>query len=483
MSIKNFNDDIRAGISRRKFIGTAAGGAAIALFRPSIALSTHTPDNFILNDYVGRLCYNENPLGPSPKAMAAMRRHIRLGHRYSDWYADSLRSKLGNLHGVSSSKVIAGGGATEILRLCAYAFANPDGNVVCPYPSYGQFASDASLVGASVRYSDLDDNYRIDLDDMASHIDSNTSAVCITNPNNPTGPVLAADGIEAFVNNLPSHVVAIIDEAYHEYVDDQSYRTAMELVLQDKNVVVIRTFSKIFGLAGVRIGYAVGIDSLISALRSWQYYATVSRLALEAARAALDDSQHVADTVILNRMTKLYCFNSFDSMGLAYIPSQTNYFMVDVGQSASNVASQLYQRGIRVRTGWGMHNHLRVSTGTMEEMQDFISALNEILNPLLSKVAPLTPIATTLEGNYPNPFNSSTHIEYSIAKGGHVLLQIFNIQGQLVKTVIDEYKLPGNYAFDWNGKNQSATPVASGSYFYRLTIGDFSQTRRMILVK
>ena len=98
-------------------------------------------------------------------------------------------------------------------------------------------------------------------------------------------------------------------------------------------------------------------------------------------------------------------------------------------------------------------------------------------------MSPLTPMITTLEGNYPNPFNGSTHIEYSIAKGGHVLLQIFNIQGQLVKTVVDEYKFPGNYAFDWNGKNQSGAPVASGSYFYKLTSGDFTQTRRMILVK
>jgi len=482
MGLRNFKESIGNGISRRKFISTAAGGTAIALFRPSIALATHTPDHFLLNDYVGRLCYNENPLGPSPKAITAMKEQIHMGHRYTDWFADSLRSKLGDLHGVSSSKVIAGGGATEILRLCAYAFADPDGNVVCPYPSYGQFASDSNFVGAEVRYSDLDGNYRIDLDDMASRVDDNTSAVCITNPNNPTATVLAANDIENFVNSLPHHVVTIIDEAYHEYVDDPSYQTAVELVLQDKKVVVIRTFSKVFGLAGVRIGYAVGISSLISALRSWQYYATVSRLALEAAKSALDDSQHVTNTVELNTMAKQFCFDSFDSMGLEYIPSQTNYFMVDVNQPASNVAGQLAQRGIRVRTGWGMPNHLRVSTGTMEEMQDFVNALNEILNPL-SKMSPLTPMITTLEGNYPNPFNGSTHIEYSIAKGGHVLLQIFNIQGQLVKTVVDEYKFPGNYAFDWNGKNQSGAPVASGSYFYKLTSGDFTQTRRMILVK
>lgn len=482
MRIKKFNQKSMMGISRRKFFGTAAGGTAIALLKPSLALSTNELSQHALNDYVGRLCYNENPLGPSPKAMVAMKEQIKMGHRYSDWYAESLRSDLASILGLSSSNIIAGGGATEILRLCAYAFADPDGNVVCPYPSYGQFASDANFLGASVRYSPLDEDYRIDLDDMASRVDSNTSAVCITNPNNPTGPVLAAVDIENFVGNLPSHVVVIIDEAYHEYVNDPSYQTAMELIHQGQNVVVIRTFSKIFGLAGIRIGYAAGRSNLISALRSWQYYATVSRLALEAAKAALEDDLHIADTVALNETAKQYCFYRLDLMGLDYIPSQTNFFMVDVDRPAGEVAGELAARGIYVRTGWGMPNHLRVSTGRMKEMKDFITALNEILSPL-SKFTHLTPEVTTLGGNFPNPFNSSTRIEYSIAKGGHVLLQIFNIQGQLVKIVVDGYKFPRNYAFDWNGMNQSGAPVASGSYFYRLTVGDFSQTRRMILVK
>jgi histidinol-phosphate aminotransferase len=481
MGSKDSNQKSMLGISRRRFLGAAAGSTAIALLKPSIALSENGTGQF-LNDYVNRLCYNENPLGPSSKAVRAMQSSIKMGHRYSDWFAESLRGDLASLYDLSSSNIIAGCGATEILRLCAFAFADPDGNVVCPYPSYGQFASDANFLGASVRYSPLDEDYRIDLDDMASRVDSNTSAVCITNANNPTGTVLAADDIENFVGNLPSHVVVIIDEAYHEYIDDPSYDTAIQLVHQGQNVVVIRTFSKVFGLAGIRIGYAVGINNLISAVRSWQFYATVSRLALEAAKAAIWDNNHITNTVALNNEAKQYCFDNLDLMGLEYIPSQTNFFMVDVGQPAGSVASQLAQRGISVRTGWGMPNHLRVSTGRMEEMQDFISALNEILNPL-RKFVPVNPEVTALGGNYPNPFNSSTQIEYSIAKGGHVLLQIFNIQGQLVKTVVDEYKFPGNYAFAWNGKNRSGVPVASGSYFYRLTAGDFSQTRRMILVK
>jgi flagellar hook assembly protein FlgD len=129
-----------------------------------------------------------------------------------------------------------------------------------------------------------------------------------------------------------------------------------------------------------------------------------------------------------------------------------------------------------------MDNYIRVSTGTMEEMQSFITALDEILN-MVNVHDNTLPAVTSLNGNYPNPFNSRTKISYSVSTAGHVLIQIFNIRGQLVKTVVDEYKFPGKYAFDWNGKNQSGKPVASGSYFYRMTTRDYSNTRRMILVK
>jgi len=212
----------RSSFSRRQFLGTAAGGAALALFKPSLVSAKKGDSPSILADYVGRLCYNENPLGPSPLAISAITANADMSHRYPDWYADSLRSDLASLHSVSANQTIAGCGATEILRLCALAFADPDGNVVCPYPSYSQFPSDASFLGASVRYSDLDSQYRIDLADMASRVDSQTSAVCITNANNPTGTVLAATDIADFVNALPSHVVTVIDEAYHEFIIDSS---------------------------------------------------------------------------------------------------------------------------------------------------------------------------------------------------------------------------------------------------------------------
>ncbi|MCP4582413.1 MAG: aminotransferase class I/II-fold pyridoxal phosphate-dependent enzyme [candidate division Zixibacteria bacterium] len=474
----------RTGLSRRKFLGLAAAGSALSMANPSalLARSAPAPINPVLTDYVGRLCYNENPLGPSPMAIQAMSDDLDMSHRYPDWFAESLKGDLADIHDVSDNNVIAGCGATEILRLCAFAFAESNGNVVAPNPSYSQFPADAGFLGSDVYYSSLNDDHRIDLNDMADRVDNDTTAVCITNPNNPTATVLAADDIEAFVDDLPQGVVTIIDEAYHDFVDDPNYESAIDLVRRGKNVVVIRTFSKAYGLAGARIGYGIGRQSRINDMRAWQIFSTVSRPSLNASRAALDDIDHINDTVTLNNQAKQYCFGYFDLWGLSYIPSQTNFFMVATEMDNSDLAAALSSRDFYVRYGWGMDHHIRVSTGTMEEMEGFIDAMYDILNQVHAGGYTI-PLVTALDGNYPNPFNSTTRISYSIAKSGQVKIQIFNIRGQLVKTVVDSYLLAGKHAFEWSGINQQGAPVASGSYFYRMTAGDFAQTRRMILVK
>jgi hypothetical protein len=292
--------------------------------------------------------------------------------------------------------------------------------------------------------------------------------------------VLPAADVSAFVDALPSHVAVIIDEAYHEYIQDASYESAMELVRQGRRVVVVRTFSKVFGLAGVRAGYAVGEFGLISQMSAWHIYATVSRLAQEAVGAALADSQHVTDTVSLNNDAKQYCFDEFGQMGLTYIPSETNFFMVDVGTAASAVSSELAARGIQVRTGWGMPNHLRVSTGTMQEMEDFITALRDILGSIRVPASRL-PRITTLHGNFPNPMRRTTRIEFSIASSGPARIAIYNIRGQLVDTLVNGHATRGHHAIEWDATDSRGAPVAPGSYFYRLEAGSVIQTRRLIL--
>ncbi|MFC1573274.1 aminotransferase class I/II-fold pyridoxal phosphate-dependent enzyme [Candidatus Eisenbacteria bacterium] len=469
----------RKGMSRRVFFGAAAGSAALAALKASPVASVAHAQDRMLRDYVGRLCYNENPLGPSPNAIAAMSASLDMGHRYPEWFAESLKSDLATLHDVDAGQIVAGCGATEILRLCAYAFADPAGNVVSPQPSYNQFPGDAEFLGAEVRYADLDVNYRVDLGRLDSLVNMDTTAVIITNPNNPTGPVLAATDLASFIDSMPPGVVVIIDEAYHEYVQDVNYESAMEQVRQDKNVVVVRTFSKVFGMAGIRVGYAVGKQELISSMKSWHLFATISRPGIEAARAALTDSQHITDSVTLNEQAKQYCYSELTAMGLEYIPSESNFFMVDVG-SANYVHSELEDRGIKVRTYQSMPDHIRVSTGTMQEMEDFIAALLEILSADVPAGA--IPKTTALYGNYPNPARGVTRITYWLSKPSDVRLQVFDIRGRLVRTLVQQRQPAGQYNPGWDRIDQAGRPVTAGTYFCKLEAGDFEQVRRMILL-
>ncbi len=471
-------------ISRRGFIGTITGATAVALLGfDRIAVADRLPDQGLITDYVGRLCYNENPLGPSPEAIEAIQNQAEMAHRYTDWFAESLAASLSSRFDIGANKIICGAGATEILRLCAMAFSEPGSNVVAPYPSYGQFPGDCQFFGATARYVDLDDNHRVDLQAMMEQVDSDTVAVCITNPNNPTATVVDPLELFDFVDDLPEDVVMIIDEAYHDYIADINYPSAIELVRSGKNVVVVRTFSKVHGLAGARIGYAVGRQEAISSMRSFLIFGTVSRPSLEAAKASLDSQQHINDTIDLANQTKEYCFGEFDRMGLSYIPSETNFFMVDVGRDAGSVSSQWASRDIYVRTGWGMSQHLRVATGLMNEMVGFIEALEEILNMLGAGGEPPKPRFTELFQAYPNPFNSSTQIRIYLPKTANARLEIFDIRGRLVKRLTDKILGAGEHSFTWNGANYNNKSVSSGAYFYRLTSGDNIITRRMLLIK
>lgn len=473
----------RKQVSRRTFLSLAAAGAASTLLESAPAVAGSQPAAAaIRDDYIGRLCFNENPLGPSPAAQTAMSEQLALCHRYTDWFADSLRAELATLHDVSNGSVIAGNGATEILRLAAYAFSEPGTNVVCPYPSYSQFPSDVNSFGGEVRYADLDADYRVDLANITARIDSDTRAVCITNPNNPTATVLPAADLAAFATSLPAEVALIIDEAYHDFVQDPGYASAMELVRSEMNVVVIRTFSKAYGLAGARIGYAVGNPALISAIRSHQTWGTVSRPSLEGAKAALTDITHITASVDLANQAKAYCFTEFLRLERPCIPSETSFFMVDVGDAAA-VLGELANRDIQVRSGWSMPKHLRVSVGTMAEMEAFITALEEILALLAAAPAEeYLPRQTLLFGNYPNPVQDRTRIEFHLAVPGDVELLVFDIHGRLARRLVDETRPSGRYEVEWDGSDDRGHRLTAGSYFYRLRSGGAEQIRRLILI-
>jgi len=471
--------------SRRGFIGTITGVAAMSLIGlEKRAIADIVPGGGMITDYVGRLCYNENPLGPSQAAITAIEDEAIMAHRYPDWFADSLISMLAGRYDVPSSRIICGAGATEILRLCAItACYGENGNVVVPSPSYSQFPADAQLFGATVRNVALNSEHKVDLNQILNQVDNNTLAVCITNPNNPTATMVNDGDFPGFVNALPSNTITIIDEAYFEYISNPDYSSAIDLVRSGKKVVVVKTFSKVHGLAGARIGFAIGHHSFMDNMRAYRLFATISRSSLEGAKAALGENQHVTNTVNLANMTKNYCFTEFDRMSLQFIPSETSFFMVNVGTNAGPIASALANRGIYVRTGWGMDNYLRVSTGTMEEMQTFITELEDILTTTATTGSPPLPQNVEMFQAYPNPFNSSTMIKIYLPKTSRAKIEIFDIRGRLVSKLVDSVLGTGEYGFRWNGSNAAGGHVSSGSYFYRLSAGDDVITKRMTLVR
>jgi histidinol-phosphate aminotransferase len=473
------------GVNRREFIGTFTGAAAVALIgldRTAMASVLDEGDS-IAHGYIGRICYNENPIGPSAAAARAIANFAYDANRYPDWFGESLINDLATRHGVGTGQVIVGSGATEILRLCAMAFSSSGGNVIVPNPSYSQFPTDCELFGHAVRYVSLDENYRVDLQAIANRVDGNTTAICITNPNNPTGTIIDDGDLAAFVQSLDSDIVVIVDEAYLEYISDPGYTSVLELIRQGRNVVLVKTFSKVYGLAGARIGYAVSSGTNVGAMRHYQFISTISKSSLEGARAALTDQAHITETVILARAMKEYCYQQFSRMGLIYIPSEASFFMVDVGTNADQVRALLAERGIYVRTGWGMTQHLRVSTGTRFEMEQFIFHLRDILSGPGRRLGSLIFKSPELFQASPNPFNSSTLIRLHLPSVQSARLDIYDVQGRLVRRLLDGIAGPGEQALTWDGRDASGAPVSTGTYFYRLIAGKDVITRRMLLIK
>ena len=370
-------------ISRRGLLKTSAVGLSF-LFLPGKGRvrADHLLD-VNRDEYYGRLCYNENPLGPSPRAMAAMQPEISRSNRYPDWYSDGLERQIGEVHGLPKNAICVGAGATEILRLIGDAFLHDGDEMVTANPTYFQMATEAVQNGATVVYVPVDGDYRIDLNTMYQAITRKTRLISLVNPNNPQGTCIHPLHLEDFLYSLPEKIMVLVDEAYHHYVQIHGYESCIRYVHEGLPVIVVRTFSKAFGLAGARIGYAAGLQKYISRLNANQLYGTVSNISQAAAGKALDDVDHVDETVRLNRQSMRILRKGLTRLGVQYIPSETNFMMFETSLSAPTLGTALAARGFQVRWGWGMPNHIRISTGYPDEMEAFITALEECLSLLL----------------------------------------------------------------------------------------------------
>jgi len=469
-------------ISRRKFIHKTAAALSF-VYLPGIGRVQAQPyPESIGGDYQGRLCYNENPLGPSPKALAAIQDAVSLSHRYPDWYSSNLENKIAQFHGLSPSQICVGAGATEVLRLIADAVLAPGDEMITATPTYFQMAAETTANGATVVHVPVDENYVIDLPSILQAVSLKTKLISLVNPNNPLGTIVNKTDMENLIHSVPKGIVVVVDEAYHEYVHNLNYESCMRFAKEGLPIIVVRTFSKVYGLAGTRIGYAVASPQHTGLIASSQMFGTVSRHAQAAAEAALEDQDHINHTITLNDHAKQYLEKGLSDRGIDVIKSETNFMMFDTGTEAIAVAAKLASNGYQVRTGWGMPQHIRVSTGTMEEMEGFLKALDNILTSGISENISY-PKTFALNSVYPNPFNFQCKIKISTFGTEKVQLTIYDTFGRKVRSLINNNLPPGVNHILWDGKNASGQRVASGIYMINLIQGEFATSAKVTLVK
>ena len=331
---------------------------------------------------VAKLDSNENPLGPSPRAIRAIRDAVRGSHRYPDGGGRVLKRALADKFDLEPQHFILGNGSCELIDLCARCFLGPEDEAVIAEPSFIVYRRTAALTGCRLLLVSLKAHCH-DLARMAAQVSPRTAVVFVGNPNNPTGTCVEPKEIDAFMERVPEDVVVLFDEAYYEYMPEEMKPDTLRYVREGRSVLVLRSFSKVYGLAGLRIGYGMAPPRLVETLDLARQPFNVNALAQTAASAALDDVKHLSKSQRLNEAGKEYLYEQFQTLGLAFIPTAANFILVDVGKEAGGVAENLVKKGVLVQPmgRYGFRTHIRVTTGTLRENERFISALREVLEP------------------------------------------------------------------------------------------------------
>ena len=324
-----------------------------------------------------KLASNESPLGPSPRAAAALHAAVEGVNRYPDGACFALRAKLAPHLGVGEDQLVFGCGADELLELVAKTFLGPGDEMVYAWPSFAMYPIVAKGMGATPVPVPLDADLVHDLPAMAAAVNESTRVVMVCNPNNPTGTSVGAEAFDAFVASLPEDVVLVVDEAYFEYVRRDDFPDALAWVARRPGTLVLRTFSKIYGLAGMRIGYGVSDAEMADYLHRARHPFNVNRLAEVAALAALEDHEHVERSRRVNAEGIAYLMRELGAMGVPVWDTDANFLLADVGEGR---CEQLLHEGVILRplAGFGMPSHVRISVGTAEENERLVKALRRL---------------------------------------------------------------------------------------------------------
>mgnify|MGYP000182478208 CR=1 FL=1 len=331
-----------------------------------------------LTDLV-KLNQNENPLGPSPRAVDAVRKALATAHTYPEGSARALRERLGRLWDLPADWFLVGNGSDEVFRLLAEVYLDPGDPVVVPATSFSEYRFVGELMGAEVIEVPLA-GWTMDLPAMAEAAAvRGAKLLFLCRPNNPTGAVFPEADLRRALERTPAATLVVLDEAYREF--DGTPFDSRALLLDYPNLVITRTFSKIYGMAGLRLGYGIMRPEVLAPLYTARDPFSVNGLAVAAGLAALDDVEHLERTQALTRDGKAYLCAAFARLGLPYVPSEANFVLFEVPRPASEVFNQLLRRGVLVRPcgSFGLPSHLRVSVGTAEENARFVAALEAVL--------------------------------------------------------------------------------------------------------
>jgi histidinol-phosphate aminotransferase len=334
-------------------------------------------------DDVIKLASNENPLGPSPRAVEAIEAALPKLNLYPDGQSYYLREALAQFLGVEPECVTVGNGADGIIVETCMAYLDEDSEVIVSASSFPVYDIYTHVMRATLVKTPLKD-YGLDLDAMAEAITPSTKLTFVCNPNNPTGTIVTASEVASFMDRVPDHVLVVFDEAYYELVDSDAFPETLDYVRQGcHNVMVLRTFSKIFGLAGVRLGYAIAVPETLAPLNRVKEPFAVNSLAQAAGVAALEDADFLRRTVETTQRERRFLRDQFERLGLETIPTHTNFMLVRVGSDAGLIQEQLVRRGVIVRpcTGYDLPDFLRITVGSRTQNERLISAVQGILSP------------------------------------------------------------------------------------------------------
>src|SRR5436190_1260004 len=367
-------------ISRRKFAHLLGIGAAAAIVRPRFTIATEAPTVPAKNKSgVVRLSANENPYGPSAKAHEAMKNAHPMSNRYPDEANDVLIDKIAKINDISRDQIVLGDGSGEILKSCAETFTGPSqGKLIAPDPTFEAILEYSKTNGAEVVKVPLTSDFHHDLAKMGAA--SQKGLIYICNPNNPTASITPKNDLRDFIAKTSPDTMILVDEAYFHYADSPDYESVIPLIKDHPNLLVARTFSKIYGMAGLRCGYCVAQPETIKRMHGFQMFDSVNVMALAAASASLDDVDQVNNGRKMSNEARSFTLTELGKLSYKSIPSQANFIMFDCRKPVVPIIKAMKEKNVQVgRLFPALPNHMRLTIGKKSEMEAFVSAFKQVM--------------------------------------------------------------------------------------------------------